>query len=301
MNGEGGQSILLPVRRRRFFGGLALAALLIGAGCGGDNAALSVEKDEPLYREGLQLTRQGNTQEALAAYLKLIVKRGDQAPESHLDAGLIYLENIKDPITAIYHFKKYLALEPNSPNAVYVRGLVDAATREFARTLPGRPMDSQAGGGEMLAQIDSLQRENDQLKAELLSVRSRDASLAGVTVAEAPVAVDAAAGSAASTPAAPEADSSAPVVLTPVAPAAPAAPPPPPLVIPERPAPAPAKASPAPSGRSYTVQPHDSLYRIAKKFYGSATNAKVQAILQANRGVLPGAKDLKPGMELKIP
>jgi tetratricopeptide (TPR) repeat protein len=298
MIGEGGQSILLKVRRRRYFGGLALAVLLVGAGCGGDNASLSVEKDEPLYREGLQLTRQGNTQEALAAYLKLIVKRGDQAPESHLDAGLIYLENIKDPITAIYHFKKYLALEPNSPNAVYVRGLVDAATREFARTLPGRPMDSQTGGGELLAQVDSLQRENDQLKADLLAARARDASLAGVTVAAAPVAVGETAESSAVTPAAPEADSSAPVVLTPVAPEAP---PPPPPVIPEREAPASPKASAASPGRNYTVQAHDSLYRIAKKFYGSATNAKVQAILQANRNVLPSARDLKPGMELKIP
>jgi tetratricopeptide (TPR) repeat protein len=299
MIGEGGQSILLKVRRRRVCGALALAALLLGAGCGGDNSSLSIEKDDPLYREGLQLTREGRTPEALAAYLKLIAKRGDQAPESHLDAGLICLENIKDPIAAIYHFKKYLAFEPNSPNAVYVRGLVDAATREFARTLPGRPMDSQTGGGELLEQVASLQRENDQLKAELLEVRSRDASAAGVTAAAAPVAVGEPAGSTALTPAAAEADS-APVVLTPVAPAETAAPPPPPPVIPERAAPA-AKASPSSSARNYTVQAHDTLYGIAKKVYGSATNAKVQAILQANRRVLPSANALKPGMELRIP
>jgi len=277
MIGEYDQSILLKVRRLRLLGWLALAASLAGAGCGGDNPSLAIEKDEPLYREGLQLTREGQTQEALAAYLKLIVKRGDQAPESHLDAGLICLENAKDPISAIYHFKKYLALEPNSPNAVYVRGLVDAATREFARTLPGRPMDSQAGGGELLEQVNRLQQENDQLKAELLALRARDASVPAMTV---PAAASVAAGPSALTPAPPEAEA-APVVLTPVAAAA--------------------KAAPASPARSYTVQAHDTLYGIAKKVYGSANNAKVQAILQANRKVLPSAAGLKPGMELKIP
>ena len=294
MIGEYDQSILLKVRRLRLLGWLALAASLAGAGCGGDNPSLAIEKDEPLYREGLQLTREGQTQEALAAYLKLIVKRGDQAPESHLDAGLICLENAKDPISAIYHFKKYLALEPNSPNAVYVRGLVDAATREFARTLPGRPMDSQAGGGELLEQVNRLQQENDQLKAELLALRARDASVPAMTV---PAAASVAAGPSALTPAPPEAEA-APVVLTPVA--AEAVPPPPAVSERESPAAA-AKAAPASPARSYTVQAHDTLYGIAKKVYGSANNAKVQAILQANRKVLPSAAGLKPGMELKIP
>jgi tetratricopeptide (TPR) repeat protein len=291
MIGGCNQSILLKVRRLRSLGLLALAALLLGAGCGGDNPSLSTETDEPLYREGLQLTREGRTQEALAAYLKLIAKRGDQAPESHLDAGLICLENIKDPIAAIYHFKKYLALEPNSPNAVHVHGLVDAATREFARTLPGRPMDSQAGGGELLEQVDRLQRENDQLKAELLAARAGGAALPAMAAA------GSAPGPSALPPAVPEVEGAA-VVLTPVAPETP---PPPPLAVAGRESSPPAKAVAASSGRNYTVQAHDTLYGIAKKVYGSASNAKVQGILQANRRVLPSATALKPGMELKIP
>jgi LysM repeat protein len=286
-----GQSILLRFRRSRALGVLAL--LLGLAGCGRDNPSLSTETDEPLYREGLQLKREGRTQEALAAYLKLIARRGDQAPDSHLDAGLICLEDIKDPIAAIYHFHKYLELEPNSPNSARVRGLIDTATREFARTLPGRPMDGQVGGGELLDQVDRLQRENDQLRADLAA--SRAAASAGGLAPRA--AASAAAGAA---PAAPEADGTA-VVLTPVAAeAAPEAAPPPPLVA-EPAASPPPKAAPASAARTYTVQPHDSLYRIAKKFYGTASNARVQAILQANRRILPDAAALKPGMELRIP
>jgi tetratricopeptide (TPR) repeat protein len=86
------------------------------------------------------MERQGRWDEALAAYLKVIDRRGDAAPESNLDAGLIYLNHIKDPIYAIYYFRRYLELEPNSKQAVYVKGLIDAAKREFARALPGQPL-----------------------------------------------------------------------------------------------------------------------------------------------------------------
>src|SRR5208283_5292624 len=91
---------------------------------------LSSEMDDSYYREGQQMERQGRWDEALAAYLKVIDRRGDAAPESSLDVGLIYLNHIKDPVYAIYHFRKYLELEPNSKQAVYVRGLIDAAKRE---------------------------------------------------------------------------------------------------------------------------------------------------------------------------
>ena len=55
------------------------------------------------------------------------------------------------------------------------------------------------------------------------------------------------------------------------------------------------------SGRRYLVQKGDSLYSIAKRFYGSANNARVQSILQANRSVLPNSAALRPGLTLVIP
>ncbi len=151
---------------------LALAAMLLAAGCDrGDTLSLSSETDEPLYRQGQQLSKQGRNQEALNAYLKVIAKRDETAPESHLEVGLILLRHVKDPIAAIYHFRKYLELQPNSRQAVYVRGLIDTSKREFARTLPATPLESQADQLEKQDQIDRLLRENDQLKAEIASLR----------------------------------------------------------------------------------------------------------------------------------
>jgi hypothetical protein len=250
--------------------------LLAAAGCGPGEQGLSAENDEPGYREALQLEKDGRTDEALGSYLKVIAKRGDQAPESHLDSGLIYLNHIKDPIAAIYHFRKYLEFEPNSRQAAYVRGLIDEAERDFARTLPGDPLQNPAPASDELVR---LMHENEELKAELAALR------AGSGAQPLPAGGDA----------------SAPMYqLVPAAPASASAPTP--EVVPlSEPEPEAAPAAPAQSTRTYTVQPHDTLFGIAKKIYGGASNARVQAILAANRGTLSGPGALRPGMVLKIP
>lgn len=278
---------------RGFVAALALAAATVLGGCGGDTVGLAPETDDPLFKEGQQLSRQGRSQEALADYLKVITKRGDIAPESHLNAGLICLKDTGDPVSACYHFKKYLELAPNAPQAPYVRGLIDTAKRDFARTLPGDPMANPASGdATLMDRLERLERENEMLRNELAAARGlpAPADSSSVAAVSAPQA-SAGGGSALYTPAQPAAsasDDSTPAAV-------------PVQEAPEAAAQGPAaKAAQAP-GRHYTVSAHDTLYGIAKKCYGSATNARVQAILQANRGVLSSPRDLKPGMELKIP
>jgi LysM repeat protein len=275
--------------------GPALLALAL-AGCGGDSASLSSEMDDSTYRDGQQMERQGRWDEALTAYLKVIDRRGDAAPESNLDAGIIYLNHIKDPVLSIYHFRRYLELEPNSKQAVYVRGLIDAAKREFARSLPGQPMEGQAEHMGIEDQMARLQRENDELRAENAALRagvpakeihssSIDLSSIPAHVGEEP------------TPAPEEAAaSSSPISLAPVdgagrseAPAISDAP--------EEAAPA---ARPSPSVRHHVVARGDTLYSLAQKYLGNRT--RWREIYAANKDLLPNEKTpLKIGMDLKMP
>ncbi|MEO6876473.1 MAG: LysM peptidoglycan-binding domain-containing protein [Opitutaceae bacterium] len=293
---------------------LALLVLLLVAGCDrGDTLTLSSETDEPYYRQGQQLSKQGRNQEALNAYLKVIAKRDETAPESHLEVGLILLRHVKDPIAAIYHFRKYLELQPNSRQAVYVRGLIDTSKREFARTLPATPLESQADQLEKQDQIDRLLRENDQLNAELAalrggvaapSVRSHAAlendNLSGAPLISIPVTP---------TETAPVADYSPAAVTTPAiqtsavddAPRIEAVP----LAPPTRPAASRTFGKPtkptklASSGRLHTVAKGDTLFSLAQKYYNN--RAKWRDIYAANRDVMPNETALRPGMQLKIP
>ena len=286
----------------------ALATLLFVAGCGRyDSSPFTAEIDEPNYRRGKDLLRQGRNPEALASFLKVIEKRGDEAPESHLEAGILYQQHIKDPITAIYHYKKFRELKRNSPQSDLVRQRIDAATREFARTLPAQPLENQMERLDLLEKIDQLQRENSQLKDQLIGVRTQAINTPRPNPAPSPApAVDAGEPLAidpneSPIAAAPE-PTPVPVVVTPTPAPAPSAP-----VVVNRPAPsapapsAPSTPAPAVAGRRYVVQKGDTLFAIAKRHYGTASNARVQGILNANRAVLPSASALHPGMTLVIP
>lgn len=279
-----------------------LAFGLVGAGCGpGESLGLSAETDDAAYREGQQLVKQGRPQEALSTFLRVIARRGEASPESHLEAGLIYKQHIKDPIAAIYHFRKYLEQQPNSRQAPLVRQQIEAAKRDFGRTLPNQPLDSREVRLDGFDQRERLERENEQLRNELATLRGLSGS-APTTLGSVPRGATAESVDA-RLPAPAAADEVSAITLAPIANREPE-----PSTDFQTSANAAgsrgkALAPSAAGGRRHTVAAKDSLYAIAKKYYGAATNARVQALIEANRDVLPAGAStpLKEGMTLKIP
>lgn len=293
----------LHLHFRRCFALLAAWLLLGLAGCtDSDRFSYASETDEPNYREGQSLLKAGRRQEALNAFLKVIDKRRDDAPESHLEVGLLYVQHINDPLSAIYHFRKYLALRPNSPQAPLVRQRIDAAIREFARTLPAQPIDPQNQRVDLVAALDRLKQENESLKQQLADARAgRGLTTAPVrNEATAPRIEPTAVAEPAATPPLNFSFEAVPTVRT--RPAAPATvstrptPPPTASASPAKSTPAPAAA---PAGRRHTVRPGDTLQKIALQYYNN--RAKWRDIYAANRGVMRSETDLKVGLELKIP
>lgn len=318
--------------RLLLLGLFALAALCFHVGCEpGERPGLTAEIDDPGYRRGKELIRQGRNQEALSTFLKVIEKRGDDAPESHLEVGLLYQQHIKDPIAAIYHFRKFRELKPNSPQAELVRQRIDAATREFARTLPGQPLDNAITSRfDNYDQLERLQRENEALRAELAATRNQllttGPGLSATTTttrrladplpvvppaedlapaqiieeADSPISrapVDAGNGEPANAPLyasnRPVAATPAPAQSFPQTPAPRVATP----VPPTRPGTGNAPASP--SGRRHIVAKGDTLFNLAQRYYGD--RSRWRDIYGANRDVMRAENDLRIGIELRIP
>ncbi|MCF7687092.1 MAG: LysM peptidoglycan-binding domain-containing protein [Cephaloticoccus sp.] len=267
---------------------MTFVIMMLVSGCERQTGqSFGAEIDEADYRLGQRLVKQGRSQEALASYLRVIEKRGDAAPESHLEAGIICLQQIKDPIAAIYHFRKYLERQPNSPQASQVRGLVESAKREFARTLPANPMENQSERLDMIEQLGQLQRENEQLKAELAIIRGNaiQPSVNRMRVPTEP----------STNPVGPlrAAQDVSPISMAPeVVPEIVSTPP-------EREPAQPVQTPPPVAGRRHVVAKGDTLFSLAQRYYNN--RAKWRDIYEANRDLMPNENSLQIGMELRIP
>lgn len=243
------------------------------------------EINEPAYEEGKRLIRQGREQAALASFTRVINSRQDGAPESHLEVGLLYETEVKDPIAAIYHFRRYLELKPNSPQADLVRGRIDGATRDFARTLPAQPLENQTLRNDLLDVVDQLQRENTRLKDEIATLRGSRTTSRG-TVADLSVGSDRNVRPQLQAPPARSPVSRAPISAAPERPTSP----------PQRPAATTTTAEPT---RIHTVVKGDTLYGLSRRYYQDSTRAK--DIYAANRTKMKSQNDLQVGMRLVIP
>jgi tetratricopeptide (TPR) repeat protein len=295
---------------RRIFSVVAalLVAVFAVVGCGDrNNAPLPAETDEPFYVQGKQLMKHGRHAEALTAFLKVIDRRGERgAPESHLEAGSIYLYQIKEPVEAYHHFRRYLTLQPNSKEAAGVRGKVDESLREFARTLPARPLEDQSLKLQAEETIARLQRENEELKAQIATLRGT-----GATTRSTPMI---------NLPDDPQSRGAAPPVASVIDPSNSANPTTPSRGASGQPGQsqppttnraqpsrtAPPAVTPPPTtrgGRTYVVKQSDGLFAIARQFDSANPSRKLREIVDANRDVLPQGVNtpLKPGMVLKIP
>lgn len=324
--------------RRRLPSLLFLSALatlsLVHTGCSPQSVMpFTAEVDDPDYRRGKELLRMGREQEALATFLKLIDQRGGAAAESHLEAAILYHKHIKDPIAAIYHYRRYRELKPNTDQARLVLQSIEACVRDFARTLPAQPLDNQVERTDLMDAVDRLQRENLQLKEQLVGARAavldgarlsgngnggaagngagagNDGGFSLAGPGEAAQGGSFAAGPVEDFGVAGEGEYSAPVGVVPVEAAPPVSAPSvsrPLLTTPSvsvaapapTPTPAPTVAAPA-NVRKHVVAKGDTLQSISLRYYG--TRSRFREIYAANRNVMPNEGTLSIGMELRIP
>ena len=159
-----------------------LLYVLSAGGCDFGGGEAVKETSEPSFVRGRAELRRGNNAEAMGAFMKVIDKRKD-APESHFELGRLYLDHMNDPIQAIYHFRKYLELKPNSQVSPIVMQMIETAQKKFAASLPQTPYDSNIKYLELQEIVENLRRQNLELKKKLAaSAETIDALKATQTV-----------------------------------------------------------------------------------------------------------------------
>ncbi|MEC7274267.1 MAG: LysM peptidoglycan-binding domain-containing protein [Verrucomicrobiota bacterium] len=242
---------------------LSYLFLLRLSGCAPSGIEVVSETDEKQYQLGQDYKGQGRMENALSAFLRVIDARRD-APESHLEAGYIYLRTMKDPVRSIYHFDRYLQFKPQSAQSAQVRQLIETAKKEFARQLPADPFEGELDRIDLMDLVKTLKLENDDLKRELMGAIARVEQLENVLG-------NARRASPIQTVNLPDIDSVTNELPT----------------------------NPSNLPRSYTVQSGDTLSAISKRFYGTST--RYIDIFQANRDRLSSEGALRVGQVIRIP
>jgi LysM repeat protein len=289
---------------------LPLAAALALAGCDQMNkdTTQSDGSTNPNYKQAQQDLDSNNPSSAVADYEAALVANPKLAG-AHYELGVIYGDKMNDPISSIYHFKRFIELSPNTDKKDQVQALIDKESSSFAASLPN--------SGPSADDMTKLQSENASLKkevddasttiAKLQSQLTQHHQVAATTPTEAPTGpMLAQAGTTTADPSAPVSTDATGVPATTNAASAT-----PPKALPVDPAVAAsgnadtqdAGTNGAPvdltNARSYTVVKGDSYWKIAKKMYPGDTKNGVTKIQDANKQTM--GKPLKIGQVLVIP
>lgn len=277
------QSVCWRANRGRLILLITLAAALVFAsGCGRSGPVTDAEAErETNYQRAKSLYEQHDFQAAAESYKRALAANPEFA-KAHLELGLLCDDKLGDPISAIYHYRSYLELRPDSDKKQLVGDFIERAKLSLAAKLPQSPIIDPSD-------LTRLQNEKAALLQENAMLRTRVAELektaSGMTVA---TVTPSAAVDAAPTLASP------PAVTTPATPAATTIMAAPPMgAAPE------AASAESSRARMHVVQKGDTLYSLALRYYG--TRAGWEKIYQANRSGLPSRDQLKVGQQLVIP
>jgi LysM repeat protein len=193
-----------------------------------------------------------------------------RSASAHLELALLSYENLGDFAAAIYHFEKYLKLNPKSNRTDSVRQYITYCKQELAKGLPMASVNQQLQ--RELEKMDKLMHENNELRQQMEQMKAQ-ANPRGIVSAASTTALD----DRSATPLAQVQPSYTRAPVDPVVPAA----------IREA-------SHPASASKTHFVRSGETPYSIARSY-----GVPVTSLLSANPGVDP--KRLRPGQSLSVP
>jgi len=142
-----------------------VAVLLVMVSCSPNIADVErEERCESMMKKASALEREKRFESAIEIYDGILKKDSENAL-AHLYLGILFHDQKQDYVGAIYHYRKYLELRPESEKAEMIKNRMRLAGVAFAGKITG---DDISGGGEdNNTKILALEAENRSLTEEL--------------------------------------------------------------------------------------------------------------------------------------
>ena|ERR1035441_9441731 len=142
-------------------------AVLFGAALGGcaPGQGQTDEEKEPHFVLGQSRVNAMDYPGAIDAFEESL-DANPRSAAAHYQLGMLYEEKMPDPAAAIYHYKRYLKLDPAAGNAILINQHIDACKRQLAADALGLPSSSAAQQQleKLAGQNRELQQQVDQLQ-----------------------------------------------------------------------------------------------------------------------------------------
>ncbi len=123
----------------------------------------------PQYQRARKAAEAGDFRAAAGLYQQ-VLRAVPDAARAHLELGLLYDEKLGDPIAAIYHYRQFLELEPDSNRRDIVESYIERAKLTLAAKLPQPPAIDPA-------ELTRLQTENAMLRGRIAELERAAAAL----------------------------------------------------------------------------------------------------------------------------
>lgn len=282
------------------------AAALLFTAC---NDYVGKEKSHPLFVKAGKEKSAGEYREAARCYEEFLLIC-PKSSVTHTELGTLYNDYLNDPLRAVYHYRKWMDMNPDDKNNYEeIRLLAETAQKNLFKKLKEEYKDSaeskqaeeelQKLKDQLTQAQDNLKKseeQNQQMKETLLKIKSEREKINAQTAARnrqnlAQAAQAAQTAQAAQQNPPPASAKTAAVKTAKPAPPAPA----------KNQAAAKPQAAPATGGTpaTYKVQPGDTLIKISRKCYG--TPRFYHLIIEANRGKIGKNNQVRIGQTLVIP
>ena len=132
--------------------------LLLCAGCGGARSRDRREEDHPLLQRARAEMEAGRVTEARLQYEELLEKEPRLA-RAHLELGQLYENDQEDYVSAIYHYRRFLELRPETEKRELLEEIIRSAYQLLGASLPNPPEHAVVSA--------RLKRENNMLRHRL--------------------------------------------------------------------------------------------------------------------------------------
>jgi LysM repeat protein len=153
---------------------IANSCLLIALSLAGCDRMITPRHTQQL-KDGDNKAAAGDFTRAISLYESALEDRPGDA-EVHYKLALLYDDKMNDPLSALHHFKRYLAIAPSGPHASDVKNFVKRDEVALLTSLSGDAVISRA-------EATRLRNENLTLRKDLDEARGRTHAVANNPVA----------------------------------------------------------------------------------------------------------------------